>query len=68
MAIDIPPYFPLPLLEQYALTEASYLIVRLLQRFSKIESVLPREQALSKAVALTLVPAKGARVRLYRDA
>jgi cytochrome P450 len=54
-------------IEQFALTEAAYVIVRLLQRFSKIENILPPEQALSKALTLTLLPAKGLKVRLYRD-
>ncbi|KAI9776572.1 MAG: hypothetical protein M1839_009476 [Geoglossum umbratile] len=53
--------------QQFALTEAAYVIVRLLQRFSKIENIGPPEHALSKAITLTLVPANGVKARLYRD-
>ncbi|RDW67220.1 cytochrome P450 [Aspergillus mulundensis] len=51
--------------QQYALTEASYTIVRLMQRFSKIENGEPdRDQPLIRA-NLTMSHGDGVKIRLY---
>jgi hypothetical protein len=51
--------------EQYALTEASYTMVRLMQRFSKVENGEPGlEEPLIRAT-LTMSHEKGVKVRLY---
>ncbi|KAI9875794.1 MAG: hypothetical protein M1830_007994 [Pleopsidium flavum] len=50
--------------QQFALTEVSFVIVRLLQRFEKIESLDPAKK-ISKVVSLTLMPRNGVKVRLF---
>ncbi|KAE9972846.1 hypothetical protein BLS_008316 [Venturia inaequalis] len=53
--------------QQYALTEASYLLVRLVQRFDRIEFVGEAEGGrLKKGFGLTMFPADGVKVRLRR--
>ncbi len=51
--------------EQFALTEVSFVIVRMLQRFEKLESLDPGRE-ISKVMNLTLVPRNGVKVRLFR--
>lgn len=53
--------------QQYALTEASYLLVRLVQCFDKIEFMGNAEGGeLKKGFGLTMFPADGCKVRLRR--
>lgn len=52
-------YFP----EQYALTEAGYLTVRILQRFDEIQPVDDLAR-IPQFVTVTLEPTKGVNVRL----
>lgn len=53
--------------QQYALTEASYLLVRLVQRFDRIEFAGEAEGGrLKKGFGLTMFPADGVKVRLRR--
>jgi hypothetical protein len=55
------------LVEQMALITASYTIVRMVQEFRAVEDAdIVREQVLTN-IALTLSPANGTPVRLYRD-
>ena len=49
--------------EQFALTEASYVMVRLLQRFDAIQNLDASNEALHN-LTLTDCPAKGVQVRL----
>lgn len=51
--------------EQFALTEVSFVIVRMLQWFEKLESLDPGRE-ISKVMNLTLVPRNGVKVRLFR--
>ena len=51
--------------EQFALTEISFVIVRMAQRFEKIETSSLTEQ-IPKGLRLTLVPRNGVRVRLFQ--
>lgn len=52
-------------LEQYALTEASFAMVKLMQRFSTIENGAPEiEQPIIKS-NLTVSHGQGVKVRLY---
>ncbi|KAF1986177.1 cytochrome P450 [Aulographum hederae CBS 113979] len=51
--------------QQYALTEASYLVVRMLQQFDRIEWAGPEGRP-RKAMGLTISPKDGVRVRLRR--
>ncbi|KAJ5804879.1 Cytochrome P450 E-class CYP52 [Penicillium riverlandense] len=50
--------------QQFALTEAGYVIVRLLQRFDKIEDVYP-DRKIRGALTLTMAPADLVTVRLH---
>jgi hypothetical protein len=55
------------LVEQMALITASYTIVRMVQEFRAVEDAdIVREQVLTN-IGLTLSPANGTPVRLYRD-
>lgn len=57
------------LIEQMALTTASYVIVRLLQHFERIEDAdVDMDELVKTDLGLTLNPANGTRVRLFRDA
>ncbi|KAI9838618.1 MAG: hypothetical protein M1819_004932 [Sarea resinae] len=51
--------------QQYALSEASFVVVRMLQRFAKIEAT-DGDEGLKKGISVTLYPANGVRVRLHR--
>ncbi|KAJ5373277.1 Cytochrome P450 E-class CYP52 [Penicillium concentricum] len=51
--------------QQFALTEAGYVIVRLLQRFDKIENVYP-DQKIRYGLTLTSAPADLVTVRLHQ--
>lgn len=51
--------------EQYALTEASYTIVRMLQEFSEIES-MDHQERVTKGLGLTLTPGNGVKVKLRK--
>ncbi|KAI9847412.1 MAG: hypothetical protein M1837_002601 [Sclerophora amabilis] len=50
--------------QQFALNEVNYVVVRMLQRFDKIELADPNEK-LEKKVSMGLTPANGAKVRLH---
>lgn len=50
--------------QQFALTEAGYVLVRLLQRFDKIEDVYP-DRKIRGALTLTMAPADLVTVRLH---
>ncbi|KAK5117587.1 hypothetical protein LTR62_005009 [Meristemomyces frigidus] len=53
--------------QQFALTEASYLIVRLLQEFDQFEPVdLAEMRLMRKALGLTMWPRDGVKVRLHK--
>ncbi|KAK3675515.1 hypothetical protein LTR78_004598 [Recurvomyces mirabilis] len=53
--------------QQFALTEASYLLIRLLQKFDKIEPTdLQEMRQMRKALGLTMWPRDGVKVRLHR--
>jgi cytochrome P450 len=53
--------------QQFALTEASYLLVRLLREYDAIEPVDWAEmRRLKKAIGVTMWPADGARVRFRK--
>ncbi|KAI9819622.1 MAG: hypothetical protein M1827_007072 [Pycnora praestabilis] len=52
--------------QQFALSEASFVIVRMLQRFSKIETMDPQEKV-KQGVTLTLFPGNGVKVKLFQD-
>lgn len=52
--------------EEMALATASYMIVRLLQHFERIED-MDTDEIVMTNLALTLSPANGTRVRLFRD-
>ncbi|PLN77788.1 putative cytochrome P450 family protein [Aspergillus taichungensis] len=49
--------------QQFALTEAGYVLVRLLQRFGAVEDVFP-EREISYALNLTSAPGEGVTVRM----
>lgn len=51
--------------EQLALTEASYVTTRLLQRFDAIENCGPLDKEPKHALTLTSCPADGVVVRLH---
>ncbi|KAL2070874.1 hypothetical protein VTL71DRAFT_13900 [Oculimacula yallundae] len=51
--------------QQYALNEASFFIVRVLQRFDKIEA-LDMTGPLKKGITITLQPGDGVKVRMHR--
>ncbi|KAF2172859.1 hypothetical protein M409DRAFT_16813 [Zasmidium cellare ATCC 36951] len=51
--------------QQFALTEAGYVLVRMLQRFEGVEGVGGGER-LRKGIGLTMWPAEGVRVRFRR--
>ena len=53
--------------EQFALTEASYVIVRLLQRFDKLEN-LETDPVTRHNLTLTNCSGNGVKVRLHQDA
>lgn len=66
---SLPMLIRVVLIEQMALTTASYVIVRLLQHFERIEDVDVDVDGLVKTdLGLTLSPTNGTRVRLFRDA
>jgi len=53
--------------QQFALTEASFLVVRLLQEFDEIEPVdRTGMERFRKAIGITMWPGEGVRVRLHR--
>ncbi|KAI9829911.1 MAG: hypothetical protein M1826_005333 [Phylliscum demangeonii] len=52
--------------QQYALTEASFVIVRFCQRFDAIE-LWDRQDPIKKAFAIVMSPEDGVRVRLHRS-
>jgi hypothetical protein len=54
------------LIEQYALNEASFVIVKLLQRYDKIEAL--DMGPLKKGITATLAPADGVKVKMHRAA
>lgn len=51
--------------EQYALNEASFVLVKFLQQYDKIEA-LDMTSELVKGMTLTLTPAHGVKVKLHR--
>jgi hypothetical protein len=53
--------------EQYALTEAGYVLVRLLQKFDSVENAQPEIIDPRVKSALTVSHADGVRVRLFLD-
>ena len=53
------------MIEQYALTEASYVLVRLLQKFERIENAQPELTDLKLKINLTIAHGDGVKVRLY---
>jgi cytochrome P450 len=53
--------------EQYALNEASFVMVKILQRYDNIEA-LDMTGPLKKAITLTLSPGDGVNVRMHRAA
>jgi len=53
--------------QQYAITEASFMLVRLMQHFDAIEW-LGESGSISKGLGLTMFPANGVPVRLRRAA
>ncbi|KAK8156658.1 cytochrome P450 52A12 [Phyllosticta citrichinensis] len=53
--------------QQFALTEASYVLVRLLQRFDKVEGVGVDSRPVRHGLTLTDAPADGVRVRLREE-
>ncbi|KAI1325951.1 cytochrome P450 alkane hydroxylase-like protein [Xylariaceae sp. FL0255] len=54
--------------QQFALTEASYVIVRLLQRFDKIENLLPKDELVQHNLNLTSCIGNGVKVKLHAAA
>jgi len=54
----------LTMVEQYALNEASFVMVKMLQRYDRIEALDTGE--IKKSVTLTLSPAGGVNIRLHR--
>jgi cytochrome P450 len=52
--------------EQYALNEASFVLVKILQRYDKIDALDMGPGGIKKEVTLTLSPANGVNVRLHR--
>jgi len=52
--------------EQYALNEASFVLVKILQRYDKIEALDMGLSGIKKDVGLTLSPANGVNIRLHR--
>ena len=55
---------PNPMIEQFALTEISYVTVRLLQRFDKMED-METERAIKYQLAITMRSAQGVKVKLH---
>lgn len=53
-------------IEQFALNEASLVIVKFLQRYDKIEAL--DMGPIIKGLALTLSPGEGVKVRMHRSA
>ncbi|RDL38562.1 uncharacterized protein BP5553_02902 [Venustampulla echinocandica] len=53
--------------QQYALNEASFVIVKMLQRYDKIEA-LDMTAPLKKSLSLTLAPGNGVKVKLHKAA
>lgn len=51
--------------EQYALTEASYVLVRLLQKFDTLENAQPELIEPAIKFSLTISHEEGVRIRLY---
>jgi cytochrome P450 len=54
--------------QQFALTEASYVTVRLLQRFDRMESLLGNHERVRNHVTLINTVGNGVRVRLHAAA
>ncbi|PYH93210.1 cytochrome P450 [Aspergillus ellipticus CBS 707.79] len=55
--------------QQFALTEAGYVLVRILQRFDRFEGVGPTAQGeIKMSVNLTLAPGDNVTVRMHEDA
>ena len=52
-------------IEQFALTEASFLLVRMLQRFERIEPAVPGETEIKKDFGMAMKAADGVGVRLF---
>lgn len=56
--------------QQFAITEASYVFVRLLQRFDAVTPAPGTEMAngqkLTKGLSLTMYPGKGVKVQLHK--
>lgn len=52
-------------IEQYALNEANFFLVKLLQRYDKIEPVDP-DAPMLKAISLILSPGNGVNIKLHR--
>jgi hypothetical protein len=52
-------------LEQYALCEASYVVVRMLQHYDRIDSAVPNPQ-IKNAITLSLFPGDGVKVKMHR--
>ena len=50
--------------EQYALNEASFVLVKILQKFDRIEAL--DMGPIKKGLTLSLSPANGVKVRLHR--
>jgi cytochrome P450 len=53
-------------IEQYALNEASFVLVKFLQRFDKIEAL--DMGPIKKGLTITLSPRDGVKVKLHRAA
>lgn len=53
--------------EQYALTEASYVLVRLLRKISRVENAQPEIIEPLLKLQLTIGHAEGVKVRLYTN-
>jgi hypothetical protein len=51
-------------LEQYALNEASFVVVKILQRFDLIEAL--DKGPIIKGMSLTLSPLKGTKIKMHR--
>ncbi|KAI9696901.1 MAG: hypothetical protein M1820_007976 [Bogoriella megaspora] len=51
--------------QQYALCEASYVVVRMLQQYDRIESVVPNPK-IENGLLLTMFPKNGVKVRLHK--
>ena len=53
--------------EQYALTEASFVVVKILQRYDAIEA-LDMTGKIKKGLSFTLKPGDGVKVKMHRAA